>query len=259
MNKLRIFLFVLIVIGIILLCTQNFWVPQLVDKILSFESSDKDTIISPQKSEKPAKAEAPVSIATREIKEKNFTGTVPVISGTSSLEVKMREYVEGELAKFKKQADEEVPDLRERFGSEGPTASYEISIYSKYIKSEKTKSIVTHVIFYTGGAHPWTIYKVFTADNISGKILQLSYIIRQDKRGAFVEFVKKNLGEWRIEDEYPATFPESVKDLTFESFSNWSLDDKNLTIYFDQYDIGPGALGPVAFPIQLDKIRDYLQ
>ena len=36
-KKLRIFLFILIIIGIVLLCTQNIWVPKLVDRILLSE------------------------------------------------------------------------------------------------------------------------------------------------------------------------------------------------------------------------------
>ncbi len=39
MKAIRIFLLVLIIIGIGLLCTQKIWVPRLVNKILSFEKS----------------------------------------------------------------------------------------------------------------------------------------------------------------------------------------------------------------------------
>jgi hypothetical protein len=40
-KKLRIFLFILIIIGIVLLCTQNIWVPKLVDRILLSEVSQQ--------------------------------------------------------------------------------------------------------------------------------------------------------------------------------------------------------------------------
>lgn len=39
MKFVRIFLLVLIIIGIILLLTQNLWVPKIVDMILRYESS----------------------------------------------------------------------------------------------------------------------------------------------------------------------------------------------------------------------------
>ena len=38
MKAIRIILFVLIIIGIFLLCTQRFWVPKLVDRILLLEN-----------------------------------------------------------------------------------------------------------------------------------------------------------------------------------------------------------------------------
>jgi hypothetical protein len=53
-------------------------------------------------------------------------------------------------------------------------------------------------------------------------------------------------------------FPEDVAALTFDSFTNWSMDDKNLIIYFDQYEIGPSVLGEVAFPLPLEKIKSFL-
>src|ERR1035437_1950878 len=39
MKFIRIFLLVLIIIGIILLCTQNIWVPKLVDKIIKYQGT----------------------------------------------------------------------------------------------------------------------------------------------------------------------------------------------------------------------------
>lgn len=49
-KAIRIFLFVLIIIGIVLLCTQKVWVPKLVDKILSYENPKQQvlTLIEPE-------------------------------------------------------------------------------------------------------------------------------------------------------------------------------------------------------------------
>ncbi|MFA6353588.1 MAG: Gmad2 immunoglobulin-like domain-containing protein [Candidatus Paceibacterota bacterium] len=48
MKFIRIFLLILIIIGIFLLCTQQIWVPKLVDRILSSEAS-KNIIPVPNK------------------------------------------------------------------------------------------------------------------------------------------------------------------------------------------------------------------
>jgi hypothetical protein len=71
--------------------------------------------------------------------------------------------------------------------------------------------------------------------------------------------VKKELNTWHPEgSDVSPVFPDEVKGLEFNSFTNWSLNDKNLIIYFDKYSIGPGALGAVEFPLPLNKISNFL-
>ena len=256
MKALRIFLLILIVVGIILLCTQKLWVPKLVDQILLSEAKKSE---KGDTSKKITETLSPILITSKDIKEINFSGSMPIISGSRTVAVKARGYVEKEISDFKESADKEVPDLIKEFG-DNPPSKYAIDIEAKYVKGEKVESIVISVYIYTGGAHGSTTYKVFSASTVSGKILSISDIIKKDKQETFVSFVDKELNDWRPDGESQSVvFDDSIKDLTFDSFSNWSLDNKNLTIYFDQYQIGPGVLGTVAFPISLDKIRDFLQ
>jgi hypothetical protein len=201
----------------------------------------------------------PISIKIQNIEEENFSGTKPIISGSSLLAVQARAYVEQKITEFRTQANTDVPDMRKKFGADSPPATYTIDIGATYIKGDKTESIEISVYAYTGGAHGNDSYKVITAISPNGKILSLSEIIKQDKQTAFTEFIKKELNDWRPEgSDTSVVFADTVKDLKFSSFVNWSLDDKNLTIYFDKYEIGPGALGAVVFPLSLDKIRDFL-
>ena len=87
--------------------------------------------------------------------------------------------------------------------------------------------------------------------------MSLSDVIKKEKQTAFTELVKKELNAWRP-DGTIVVFPETVTELTFASFKSWNLDDKNINIYFDQYEIGPVVLGAVVFPISLEKIKDLL-
>lgn len=249
MKTIRIFLLILIIIGIALLLTEKLWVPKLVDKIIAREFPQQVTTPSI----------IPISITTENLKEKNFSGTISRISGTSPLAVKMREYIDKTVSNFRTQANTDVPSIREQFGADNPTANYEIDIGSKYIKGIKTESIATEVYTFTGGAHGSTVYKVMTANISNGEILTLTKIIKQEKQKDFAELVKKDLNDWRPEGtDAPVVFADSVESLTFDSFKNWTIDDQNLTIYFDQYAIGPGALGSTPFPISLLKIKDFL-
>lgn len=200
-----------------------------------------------------------VQITTKKIKEENFTGSVAVISGTSVAASESRKYIEQTIVDFRTQADTDVPALRKEFGADSPTANYEIDINAKYVKSEKTESIAMIIYMYTGGAHGNSSYKVITTD-ATGKILALSDVIKKNRYLAFAEFVKKELNNWRPEgSDTPPVFEDYVKDLNFDSFANWSMDDKNLIIYFSQYEIGPGVLGAVEFPLSLEKVKGFLQ
>ena len=247
MKAIRIFLLILIIIGIVLLFTQKLWVPKLVNQILISEGYQNDKDI-------------PISINTKNIKEENFSGTVPVISGTSVLAVKMREYVDSLVSEFRNDANIAVPSARKEFGVDSPMADYNISIDSEYIKGQKTESIATSVYTYTGGAHGSSSYKVMTTYISGDRILSLSDIVKQSEQKNFVEFVKKQLNDWRPDGEdVSPVFAEDINSLTFDSFENWSIDDQNLTIYFDQYAIGPGVLGAVPFPLSLSIIKNFLQ
>jgi hypothetical protein len=201
-----------------------------------------------------------ISIKSKGIKEKNFSGKISVIEGNSKLALEAQAYVDNAVSEFKKQADVDVPAMRAQFGDDVASSQYEIIIDAKYIFSEKTESVAILTYEYTGGAHGNNSYNVISASKTNGEILDLSSVIKTEKQKSFTDLVKKDLLSWRpFESAETVVFTEEVSGLTFDSFTNWSLDDKNLILYFSQYDIGPGVLGPVAYPISLEKVKDMLK
>ncbi len=202
----------------------------------------------------------PVSIKEEPIKEDNFTGKTIVISGSREIAIEAREYVKKTVDEFRAQANTDVPEMKKEFGPDSPTAKYTIEFEGKYEKNSKTESIIISEYVYTGGANGQSSYRVFTASNATGKILTLSDIVKEDKKASFTALVKKELNAWRPPESGggPVVFEDVVKDLTFDSFLDWSLDDKNLTIYFDKYEVGPGALGAVTLPLSIQKIQGFL-
>lgn len=200
-----------------------------------------------------------IIIEDKEIKEENFTGTISDIKSTGPLSGKAKTYIDETLATFKKMADEDVPNMRQKFGTDSPTANYEITLKATYFKGAKTDSIIIEESFYTGGANTNSSYKVFTASLSTRDILKLSDVIISSKQEEFLAFLKKSLLAWRPEGvTEQVVFPDEVNNLTFSSLSNWSFGKNNLIIYFDKYAIGPGALGSVAFPLPYSKIGDFL-
>ncbi len=200
-----------------------------------------------------------ISISSKDIKETNFIGKMPVIVGSGVLADAARKYIDQTISDFRTQANTDVPDMRKQFGANSPTASYEIDVDAKYAKASKTESIIMSVYAYTGGANGNENFKVITASLASGKILSLADVVKKGERTVFTVFVQKQLFAWKPSGaDVSPVFPEDVNALKFNSFSNWSFDDKNLIIYFAKYEVGPGVLGAFAFPIPLNTIETFL-
>lgn len=205
------------------------------------------------------KQEVPVLITFKEIKEENFEGTVPEIVGENTVASEARAFVAKVVEEFRTQANKDVPEMRKQFGQDNPSSNYSINIDAKYKKSSKTESIVLSIYTYTGGAHGTSSYKVFNTGNIGGEMLLLEDVLQTEKKEAFVQFIKKELYSWKSNDmDSSMFFDDAVEELNFEFFTNWSLDDENFIVYFNQYDIGPGVLGQIAFPIPLEKVKSFL-
>lgn len=231
----------------------------IIGLYFKYQKSDTTLPIENPSGELP-NDKASVTITTKEIKETNFTGKVSVVSGDNVLARKAQSYIDEAVKTFKEQADKDVPDIRREFGVDTPSAQYEIIVQAEYIASEKTESVAMLTYEYTGGAHGNNSYNVITASKTSGEILALNSMIKTDKQKSFTDLVKKELYAWRPFDSTDTVvFTEEVDALNFDSFKNWSLDNENLILYFSQYDIGPGVLGPVAYPIPLEKVTDMLK
>lgn len=225
--------------------------------VIYYRTTHKEA--SPEDETPLVKEEKKVSISTKDIKEENYSGKISVIAGDKQVATKAREYIDAEVAAFKKTADAQVPDMRKEFGIDSPTANYGLFLEAQYLDGEETESIVISQYTYTGGANGNSSFQVFTADSKNDKILTLSDVIRKDKQVAFTDLIKTELKSWKTKESEPmGVFEDAVDMLTFDSFRNWSMDGENLTIYFDKYEIGPGVIGAIAFPIPLDKITNYL-
>lgn len=195
-------------------------------------------------------ATTPITITEQDFQEANFTGKHPVITGSGALPDAARSFITQSISSFKESADQDVPAMRAQFGTDTASDDYELDIKATYLKGSTTESIVVDEYVYTGGANGNSVYKVFTDSATTGKLLSLSDVIVPAKQAAFTALVKSKLSTWAPDgSDGPVVFPDAVKELTFASFTDWSLDAKNLTLYFSKYDIGPGALGAVTFPI----------
>jgi hypothetical protein len=238
-RKVLLFLLVLVVVGIAIVSVRT--------------APKKDTT---ELSHPVTEAiQGPVTITPQPIKEQYYSGSSIVISGSGTLVDTARQYIASTIKEFADTAAKEVPPMSSQFGAGSPPATYTIDLHGVVVTGQTTTSIVIDSYVYRGGANGMSAYKVFTSSNTTGKILALSDIVAQHTQEVFVSFIKKEL---LAKKDY-GVFPEEVQSLHMDSFSNWSLDTEGtLTIYFDKYQIGPGALGAVAFPISAEKLEPFL-
>lgn len=202
----------------------------------------------------------PITITHQEFKEENFSGSKPIISSESNLAILGRKFVDEHIAEFKSWADAGVPDMRKKFGASSAVATWTIDIEAKNLKGPKTETLLISTYAYTGGANGNSAYKAITVSNSTGKVVSLASIIKIDKQESFIAIVKKELNDWsEYGDGSGMVFGESLDEYTINDFEDWSIDASNLTLYFDKFEIGAGALGSVAFPIPLNKISDILE
>jgi hypothetical protein len=241
---------VLIVILIAVLGYVHYKTAEMVPAVTGTTTPDTDSAA-------PA-VNGSISITESKINEANYTGSKPVIVGDGALADAARAYVDQSVKKFGDDADSQVPDLRKKFGNDAPPSHYTIDINAKTVSSATTESIVIDSYVYMGGANGSSLYKAFTAKS-DGTVVGIKDIVSPANYTAFVAYVKKALLAWRPEGSTdPVVIADELSGLTIDSFSNFSFDDKNMTIYFDKYQIGPGALGAVAFPMPLTSVQSYV-
>ena len=207
----------------------------------------------------PSAPASNIRITSVEIKEANFTGKKPVITGNGVLVAEANKYIESSVAQFKQDADEQVPAMREEFGADMPSANYNLIIEAKYLTSATTESIVLSHYVYTGGANGTGLYQVFSILKGGQEILSFANVIKPNKQTEFTALLKKKLLDWRPQGSTESVvFADVVNTLKFADLKLWSLDEKNLTIYFGEYEIGPGVLGAVPFTIPVSELKDFL-
>lgn len=127
--------------------------------------------------------------------------------------------------------------------------------------SKHTISYVFAIYSDTLGAHPNTVYQVFTFDTQTGAQLglgdlftvstylnELSTIANQQLPSILADREQVNVSE--VDTDYMAqgSAPKA------ENYQDWYLNGNNLVIVFPPYQVGPYALGTIEMPISLSQL-----
>ena len=205
------------------------------------------------------KSPVPATTSSEKLSEQYFSGSVAHVTGTSVAATAAQAHIMERLEAFRLRANEEVPALREHFGTEVPVGHYELGIEASVVESTGTETIVVSEYAYSGGANGMSMYATFTSPKKGGALLTLADVIAPNQHEAFTQLVRTHLGTWAKEHEGATLFPEDVAALTFDSFGSWSLSNDDLTIYFDKYAVGPGALGAITLSIPRTDLAGVLR
>lgn len=126
-----------------------------------------------------------------------------------------------------------------------PWRPYVLSIgYDTYTTGEY-RFYVLNEYYYTGGANGTQLIKAF-AYRTNGTIVSLADIVPASTRDALVDAVKQKVYDMQgIQSGSDSVFAPDIAALTFDSFTRFYLTDTDIVILFNEYDVGPGALGAV--------------
>ncbi|RYG72284.1 DUF3298 domain-containing protein [Lentibacillus lipolyticus] len=110
-----------------------------------------------------------------------------------------------------------------------------------------------------GGANGTNTVKSFTIDLTENKILKLDDVLDMNKET--IEQIQKLTKEalYRDKDVKPYIMNDLLeKALQDPKDWEWSINNKNMTLYFDEYEIAAGAAGEIRAAIPIDEIKPYL-
>lgn len=186
-------------------------------------------------------------------KEPNFQAEYTKVNEKSVLAQITNSYVRSQVSQFKDQADNDVPDLRKKFGE----PHYNLIINASYIQGDLTHSVVLSEYRYTGGANGMSTYKTFTVKRDGNLPVKIGDIIPSENEEPLLKIVKDSLLEISGEDGISKVDQEAVDKLTFSSLDDWAIGTDSMYFYFDKYEVASGAVGPVEVEIPLLKV-DYL-
>jgi hypothetical protein len=120
------------------------------------------------------------------------------------------------------------------------------------------ESVVYLIYQYTGGANGVSYYRVITANN-NDLVDNLAEIVPIENRARVKSAVVAALESKSFDGQLGSQVlsPQALQNLGLDEIS-FSIDNENLIIYLDEYQVGPGVLGSFSTNIALAQIEDLL-
>lgn len=198
--------------------------------------------------------------------EANYaTSTVLAVSVSAEADAAatalMRSFVSNQIAQFKKEGrfDSLTPEDIKMLGFDSGR-KYTLNIAYLISTSKRSVSYIFTVNTYTGGAHGATTFKTFTFDAQTGKLLTLGDLFTKgaDYLGKLSTISRTRL-PGALRDQADADMIVQGTTPREENFANFFLDNANIVILFEPYQVAAYAAGPQTLYIGLSELATILK
>ena len=143
-----------------------------------------------------------------------------------------------------------------------PSVAFPWSLYidSEVLDGVSTVSVVFSRYQFTGGANGNNDYHTLTAVVESGDLLTLPdiFVSGVDPYTTLEPLAVAALTELLGEAAVPEMLAEGTAPVP-ENYQNWALTADSLNLYFNEYQVAPGAAGALSIAIPLTELADVLQ
>ena len=124
--------------------------------------------------------------------------------------------------------------------------------------SPEIVSVVYSIYSYTGGANPSAFYQTVVYDVTNQGPLTIEGVLVEGALPAFSALVREKLYVQLVDMSDP-TFIDFGASEDPINFRNFALTNDELILFFDEYQVAPGAAGPQELHLPLSEVSAFLQ
>ncbi len=178
----------------------------------------------------------------------------PVSSNTKNQEI--FNFVGKVRSDFETQFASVTPEqINEMYGRQD--VQFQLVMNTKLATSTKTITYIIETYIYGGGAHGGTSVTTYTYD-ASGKLISLDDVFEGD----YLAVISPKAREYAYKNFSDVSQPTMIDPGTAQNkdnFSSWYLLDDAVVFIFNQYQIGPYALGTQEFPLPKSQVSTIIK
>lgn len=206
-----------------------------------------------------------ISVNAKEINKSNkyldSNMKIPIISiSDKTIEQQINKKIEEDIQSMYKSSVKETESFFDNF----PDMDVKFEINSDFKVKKETNGIISILIEYykySGGAHGYYENVPYNIDITTGKFLTLEELFKSDS--TYKDIINKEIQSQIEKINTDNNLPkESDKIYNFKGISDnqkFYLQDGEMVIFFDLYEIAPYVSGIPEFPIEINLLEESLQ